>query len=368
MDTIFSTVQFILNNILQDLEIQNLTNHLKFESLPYFSQIRAITKPELSTFDSEKEIQKVETSHEDNVIVSTYGMIDNSSTNEVFKRKNGFKPRINSFVNPTPKIREELTESDNNQSVMFMDDDYVNVYGLNDESILWKLANLEREEELERIQKRVMESNVSLSSSEASNLKSYTNSNMSLSSNNSSNNIVSQDNINNSNNNSQENINNNNSQKENVEDNNSQEKISNNNSKSYISFNDNHSNSINNIDKSASNISNSIKNISNSSVEISKSCSYNQSQVTNSNEEVNKSESFIGSSRSQSFTLSTQSQSQESFNSNHSQSTISASNSDINSLNEYLVNPDHSESMETIQNDALIFPEVADGQTLEIIQ
>jgi len=125
---------------------------------------------------------------------------------------------------------------------------------------------------------------------------------------------------------------------------------------------------MNNIDKSASNISNSIKNLSNSNVEISKSGSYNQSQVTNSNEEVNKSESFIGSSRIQSFTLSSQSQSQESFNSNHSQSIISASNSDINSLNEYLMNPDHSESMETIQNDALIFPEVADGQTLEIIQ
>jgi len=342
MDTIFSTVQFILNNILQDLEIQNLTNHLKFETLPYFSQIRAITKPELSTFDNDKNVQKVETSHEDNVIVSTYGMIDNSSTNEVFKRKNGFRPRINSFVNPTPKIREEMMYGDNNQSVMFMDEDYVNIYGLNDESILWELTNLEHEDEINHIQQKVMESNVTISSSEASDPKSCTNSNMSLDNNNNNNNepIESQENLN-----------------------------SNNNSQSYVSTNNNNSTSINSINKSISNVSNSINNFTNSNVEINKSGSYNQSQLSNSNEDVNKSESFIGSgSRSQSFTLSTQSQSHESFNSNHSQSIISASNSDVNSINEYLINPDHIESMESIQDEALIFPEVADGQTIEIIQ
>ncbi|OUM56240.1 hypothetical protein PIROE2DRAFT_19233 [Piromyces sp. E2] len=376
MSVIFSTVQSILNNILQDLEIQNLTNHLKFETLPYFSQIRAITKPELSTFDSDQEVQKVETSHLDNIIVSTYGMVDNSMTNEVFKRKNGFKSRINSYVNPLPKIKEEMNDSNNNPSVFFMDD-LIDMYGLSDESILFELANLEHEEELNRIKQEVMNSHSSITSEE----KSYTNSNSSLN----SQSTVSH---------SHQNISNNNSESiTNIDQSNSP-------SQSYVvPKNNNHTKSNVRIDESYNNIIPSNNNLSYSTTEMNKSTSNQQSQESNSNEELNKSGSYdrqsqgsnderdysgSGSgSRSQSFSESYQSQSQESFsdinnndnNSNNdinsrSQSIISASNSVINAIDGYFMNPlpDPVESVESIHENALIFPEVADGQTLEIIK
>ena len=399
MSVIFSTVQSILNNILQDLEIQNLTNHLKFETLPYFSQIRAITKPEFSTFDSDQEVQKVETSQIDNIIVSTYGMVDNSLTNEVFKRKNGFKSRINSYVNPLPKIKEEMNYTDSNPSVFFMDD-LMDMYGLSDESILFELTNLYHEEELNRIQREVLNSHSTVTSSEVTEDKSYINSNSSLGS---------QNNASNSSNN----ISNNNSQSSANIDNNSQ-------SQSYV-IDNNHTKSNVRIDESYNNIIPSNNNLSNSSEGISKSGSYNnQSQVSNSNEEMNRSASYNNqmnqsasynskmnksasyndqmnkstsynnqsqvtnerdysgtNNRSQSYSESSPSQSQESVhvvneNNSHSrsQSLISASNSMINSINCSYMNPisDPIESIESLHEDALIFPEVADGQTLEIIK
>ncbi|ORX51755.1 hypothetical protein BCR36DRAFT_255326, partial [Piromyces finnis] len=377
MNVIFLTVQSILNNILQDLEIQNLTNHLKFETLPYFSQIRAITKPELSTFDSDKEVQKVETSHIDNIIVSTYGMVDNSMTNEVFKRKNGFKSRINSYVNPMSRIKEEMNETNNNNSVLFLDD-LVDVYGLNDESILLELANLEHEEELNRIQREVMNNHSSISSSSSSsssssetsnNEKSFTNSNFSLSS-------LSQSNNNLSNPNSKSNI-----------------TMDNQNSQSYVASNNNGDRVRSNvrIDESYNNIIPSNNDLSYSRSKMSKSGSYGQSQLSNSNEEMNKSGSYYPSqdinprdysggteSRSQSFSEGS-SQSQDSLqdtqhhyhhNISRSQSKLSSTNSDVNSINGYFMNnaSDREENIDNIQNDILIFPEVADGPTLEIIK
>lgn len=371
MSIIFSTVQFILNNILQDLEIQNLTNHLKFETLPYFSQIRAITKPEISTFDGDAEVQKVETSKMDNLIVSSYGIEDNSLTNEVFKRKNAFKPRINSYVNPMPKIKDRMNFENNNPSVMFIEDDYMDIYGLGDESILSELTKLENEEALQRIQRAVMndDSHISLSSS-ASDSNSHSHSSLDNRSN------------------SQNNLSYDKQNDEEDQNNESNANINNNTSQSYVHSNSVHSSTTNvDVKYSTRNISNSNNNMSNSNRSINESGSHiSQSNRNsyNSNPEINPSRSYdrqsSGSSVSHSYSsVSSQSQSQESIDYNnddhhsHSRShsnSIIASNSILHTVNEYFVNTnaDPIQSMESIPENALIFPEVADGQTLEIIQ
>ncbi|ORX76894.1 hypothetical protein BCR32DRAFT_295949 [Anaeromyces robustus] len=364
MSIIFSSIQFMLNNILQDLEIQNLTNHLKFESLPYFSQIRAITKPELSTFDNDKEVQKVETSKIDNIIVSSYGMVDNSLNNEVFKMKNGFKPRINSYVNPMPKIKEKMN---NNPLSVSLEDNYIDIYGLNDERILSELTALDFEEKLNNLHHTIMNnnnnnnngSNVSL----ANDTKSYINSNISIHDNNN-------DNNNNENNNDDNNL---------TDENNNNNNNNNNKSSSNTNLNNNKTNSNININNKSISESN---NLSISNTNINKSESYNnnnnnnQSQILLNERNYNPNRNVTNS---HSLTLSHDSLDHQNMNNNNnnnnmnnnnnSRGVISTSNSLINSINEYFMNPNQIESVESIHDEnAIIFPDVADGQTIKIIQ
>jgi len=359
MSVVFSTVQFILNNILQDLEIQNLTNHLKFETLPYFSQIRAITKPELCTFDADAEVQKVETSKIDNIIVSSYGMVDNSYNNEVFKKKNAFKPRINSYINVMPKIKNQMSNGNSNPSVMFLEDDYMDVYGLGDESILKELTALETEEALKHIQCTVVtdESQASLHSS-----ISYSHSSINNDPSKSQNDISCETN------------------EQDNQNNESTTKINNTQSQSNVQFNSVHSSTVNisadcsashannsnnhvnkSINKSESRVSQSNQNLSNSNPEIDSIGSYSHQSSSNS----------IGSnSVGQSYSsISSQCQSQENIdNNNHDDRSHTCSH--INSLiaSNSALHTDPLEPMDSTLKDSLIFPEVADGQILEIIQ
>jgi hypothetical protein len=403
MSIVFSTVQFILNNILQDLEIQNLTNHLKFETLPYFSQIRAITKPKLSTFDAEAEVQKVETSKLDNLIVSTYGMVDNSMTNESFKRKNDFKPRINSYVNPIAKVKERMNLENNNnnsQYVTFIEDDYIEAYGLRDESILNELTNLENEEALKSIQYSIIDEG-SHDTLAAPSTRSNSHAQSFVDNQSDSQNNLSDD------------------QKEQQKN---QDYESNENinplSQSYVHFNSNPSSKSNiNIEHTTSNINQSNSNMTNSNTIIDKSTSsmiQSNQNISGSNPKMNPSGSYDnrtnsdngygsengsestngsgsddgtrsesgkasesgkgGNTVSQSYnTISSQTLSQEKLdihNNDNNRSHESSTNSLFQNVNDYLMNKsiDRTESLGSIPDDAVLFPEVADGETLKIIQ
>jgi len=416
MNIIFSTVQSILDNIMQDLEIQNLTNHLKFETLPYFSQIRAVAKPELSTFDADAEFQKVETSKVDSFIVTTYGMVDKSMSNEVFKRKNGFLPRINSFVNPLSKIKAQMNSKNNNDSsFVLVKDDNIDIYGLGDECILNELTKLEKEEALRNIQfNEINEEENHGSVSVISTIESRTNSqnnlssdqivqenenhesNSSLSDNNCSqsyaqynDNITSNSNISNNNNSSQSYVQFSSNQSSNIN-------ISNNySSQNHVQFDSNISFVVNKstVEQSASNIDYNSNNMTNSNRSINKSDDMIQSNqsLSNSNSEINTTISYSSinsngsritnenssASANQSvISITSQSRSQKSLNSSDNEHcsnpslSVSSSNSIVQKVNSCFERnvSDPKESLESIPEDALLFPEVANGETLEIIQ